>query len=137
MDTLYVLIGKEVSEETKVPEEAVSSLKEFGDVLSDELPDGLPPLRDIQHQIDLEPGVMLPNRPHYRISSSEHQKFRRQVKELLSKGHIRESLSPCVVVSLLKPKKDGSQRMCMDSLAINKVTVRYRFPIPQLDDLLD
>ncbi|XP_073367875.1 uncharacterized protein [Aegilops tauschii subsp. strangulata] len=114
-----------------------SLLQEFQDVFPDELPPGLPPLRGIEHRIDLIPGAPLPNKAPYRVNPEETKEIQRQVKHLIDHGHVRESLSPCAVPVILVPKRDGSFRMCSDCRPINAITIRYRYPIPRLDDMLD
>ncbi|XP_016732573.2 uncharacterized protein [Gossypium hirsutum] len=120
-----------------LPASIVSLLQEFEDVFPKETPKGLPPLRGIEHQIDFIPGATIPNRPAYRTNPEETKELQRQVAELMDKGYIRESLSPCAVPVLLVPKKDGSWRMCVDCRAVNQITIKYRHPIPRLDDMLD
>ena len=97
-----------------LPSELEFLLQDYGDVFPDESPKGLPPVRGIEHQIDLVPGDPLPNRPAYRTNPEETKELQRQVDELIEKGHIRESMSPCTVPVLLVPNKDGSWRMCVD-----------------------
>ncbi|XP_068312511.1 transposon Ty3-I Gag-Pol polyprotein [Pyrus communis] len=135
--SVYALVIKEENVRISLPPEIVSLLQDFSDVIPDELPAGLPPMKDIQHQIDLILGSNLPNKAAYRMSPNEHQELQRQVMELLEKGLIQESLSPCAVLALLTPKTDGTWRMYTDSRAINKITIKYRFPISRLDDMLD
>ncbi|XP_078445570.1 uncharacterized protein LOC144714663 [Wolffia australiana] len=73
--------------------EVEALISEFGDVFLNELPGGLPPMRNIQHAIDLVPGASLRNLLHYRMEPPKYEELLRQVKELLEKGLIQESLT--------------------------------------------
>ncbi|OMO89160.1 reverse transcriptase [Corchorus capsularis] len=123
--------------ESELPNNIVSLLSDYVDVFPEEIPSGLPPIRGIEHQIDFIPGAQIPNKPAYRTNPDETKELEKQVGDLLQKGFVRESLSPCAVPVLLVPKKDGTWRMCVDCRAINNITVKYRHPIPRLDDMLD
>nr|GEX34063.1 hypothetical protein [Tanacetum cinerariifolium] len=87
-----------------------SLLGKYTDVMSMKHPSGLPPMRNIQHQIDLIPGSSLPNKTAYYMSLKEHGELQRQVEEAIEKGLIRVSMTPCVVPTLLTPQKDGDER---------------------------
>jgi hypothetical protein len=132
-----VLVSLDDAPSLDIPPAVADLLQEYADVFSKDLPAGLSPLRGIEHQIDLIPGAQLPNRAPYSTNPDETKEIQRHVQALLDKGYIRESLSPCLVPVLLVPEKDGSWRMCVDCRAINNITIRYRYPIPRLDDMLD
>ncbi|PKU79202.1 RNA-directed DNA polymerase [Dendrobium catenatum] len=134
---LIVAEQNHATKEEPMCAEIKSLLQQFPDICPTELPAELPPMRAIQHQIELTPGATLPNMPHYKMSPKEHQILQQIVDELLEKQLIQPSLSPCAVPALLVPKKDGSWRMCMDSRSINKISVKFRFPMPRMEDMLD
>jgi hypothetical protein len=112
-------------------------LDEFQDVFPDELPLELPPNRPCDHRIKLEPGALPPWRPIYRMSPLELDAMKEELERLLKNGSIEPSVSPFGAPVIFVKKKDGSLRMCMDYRALNKITIKNRFPIPLIDDLLD
>ena len=140
---LYLLVCKNYVLTTNtfnnhdLPPSVLSLLQDFEDVFPKDVPSGLPPKRGIEHQIDLIPGACLPNRAAYRSNPEETKEIQRQVDDLMGKGWVRNSMSPCAVPVILVPKKDGSWRMCSDCRALNNITIKYRHPIPRHDDLLD
>ena len=123
--------------DTSLSSSIISFLQEFEDVFPKEIPKGLPPIQGIEHQIDFVPGATILNQLSYRSNPEEIKELQKQVGELMEKGYVRESMSPSVVLVILVPKKDKTWRICVDCRAINNIIVKYRHPIPRLDDMFD
>ena len=109
---------------------------EYPDVFPEELP-GMPPDRDIEFVIDLVPGTAPITKRPYRMSVEELAELKKQLKDLLDKEYIRPSASPWGSPVLFVKKKDGSTRLCIDYRSLNAVTVKNKYPLPRIDDLLD
>jgi hypothetical protein len=73
----------------------------------------------------------------YKMSVVEMTEIKKQVHGLLDQGVIRPSSSPCGSLIMMVPKKDGTWRMCVNYRDLNKITVKNRYPLPHIDDLLD
>ena len=112
-------------------------LEEYADLFPEQLPKGRPPKRIVEFEIKTEEEAIPPNKPPYRLSPKEHEELQAQLDDLLAQGHIRPSTSPYGVPVLFVPKKDGRWRMCVDYRALNLQTIRDRYPLPRIDDLLD
>jgi hypothetical protein len=110
-------------------------LLEFEDVFAE--PTGLPPHRQYDHAIALEPGAQPPNVRLYRYSPLQKDEIERQVADMLKSGVIVHSMSPYAAPVLLVKKKDGSWRFCIDFRRLNMITVKNKFPLPIVDELLD
>ncbi|GJV77461.1 putative reverse transcriptase domain-containing protein [Tanacetum coccineum] len=98
---------------------------------------GIPPVRQVEFQIDLIPGAAPIARTPYRLAPSEMQELSNQLQELTDRGFIRPSTSPWGAPVLFVKKKDGSFRMCIDYRELNKLTIKNRYPLPRIDDLFD
>jgi hypothetical protein len=98
---------------------------------------GLPPPREVEFWIECVPDTNPISKAPYRIASLELKELKEQLQELLDKGFIRPSISPWGAPMLFVKKKDGSMRMCIDYRELNKVTIKNRYPLPKIDDLLD
>ena len=106
------------------------------DVFED-LPDGLPPERPVDHTIPLEPGTTPIYQKTYKMGATELNELRAQLTSMLKKGYIQPSQSPYGAPILFVKKKDGGLRMCVDYRGLNAVTIKNRYPLPHIDELLD
>nr|GEU89238.1 retrotransposable element Tf2 [Tanacetum cinerariifolium] len=126
--------AEDKSEEKRL--EDVPIVREFLKVFPEDLP-GLPPVRQVEFQIDLVPGAAPVARAPYRLAPAEMQEQSTQLQELSDKGFIRPSSSPWGAPVLFVKKKDGSFRMCIDYRKLNKLTIKNQYPLPRINDLFD
>ncbi|GJX67426.1 putative reverse transcriptase domain-containing protein [Tanacetum coccineum] len=111
-------------------------IREFLEVFPENLP-GLPPVRQVEFQIDLILGAAPVARAPYRLAPSEMHELSNQLQELADRGFIQPSTSPWGALVLFVKKKDGSFKMCIDYQELNKLTVKNHYPLPRIDDLFD
>ncbi|KAI5328758.1 hypothetical protein L3X38_028155 [Prunus dulcis] len=128
------IVEKEVQ---PVPKAVEAILKEFADVMPKELPKTLPPRREVDHAIELEPGAKPPAKAPYRMAPPELEELRKQLKQLLDAGYIQPSKAPYGAPVLFQKKREGTLRLCIDYRALNKVTIKNKYPIPLIADLFD
>jgi hypothetical protein len=109
---------------------------EYPDVFPNDLP-GMPPDRDVEFIIELQPGTAPISKRPYRMPPNELQELKIQLQDLLDKGFIRPSASPWGCPTLFVKKKDNSLRLCVDYRPLNAVTIKNKYPLPRIDILFD
>nr|KYP56936.1 Transposon Ty3-I Gag-Pol polyprotein [Cajanus cajan] len=114
----------------------IEVVKDFAEVFPDEVP-GLPPIREMEFSIDLVPGAGLVSIAPYRMAPAELVELKGQLEDLLEKQLVRLSVSPWGAPVLLVKKKDGGSRLCFDYRKLNKLTIKNKYPLPRINDLMD
>jgi hypothetical protein len=104
-------------------------VNEYPNFFSEELP-RMPPDRDFEFIIELLSGTASIYKRPYRMSNQQLGELKDQIEEHEVKGYIRPSSSLWVTPVIFVPKKDGTRRMCVDYRALNKVTIKNRYPLP-------
>jgi hypothetical protein len=116
--------------------EEIPVVREFPDVFLDDL-SGMPPERDIEFKIELQPGTAPVAKNPYKMTREELAKLKIQLNDLLDKGYIRSSSSPWGCTTLFVKKKDEALRLCVDYRPLNAVTIKNKYPLPRIDILFD
>ncbi|GJX45186.1 putative reverse transcriptase domain-containing protein [Tanacetum coccineum] len=119
------------AKDSDTKQEEIVVVRDFLEVFPDDL-SGLPPLREIEFQIELILGAVLIAKSPYHLAPSKLEELSGQLKELQDKGFIRPSLLPWGAPMLFIKKKDGSFRMCIDYRELNKLTIDLRSGYHQL-----
>jgi hypothetical protein len=109
---------------------------EFPDVFLEDLP-GMPPDRDVEFVIELQPGTTPISRRPYKMTPKELAELKVQLNGLLDRGYIHPSSSPWGYPALFMKKKDQFLRLCVDYRPLNIVTIKNKYPLPRIDILFD
>lgn len=97
----------------------------------------LPPSRNCDHHIHLKGGATPSNLRPYRVPHHQKEAMEEIVKKMLSSKEIRTSISPYSTPAVMVRKKDASWRLCLDYRQLNALTIKNKFPMPVIEDLLD
>ena len=111
-------------------------IKELSNIFPDDFP-RLPPDGGIDFKINLVPDAMQILKAAYRMALVELKELKDQLQELLDKKFIQTSVSPWIAPLLFIKKKDGSLRLCIDHMELNKITIKNKYLLPKIDDLFD
>ena len=133
-EAYLAFITKEEGEQPTL--EQIPVVREFPDVFPSDIK-GVPPEREVEFEINLVPGTAPISKAPYRMAPAELKELKEQIQDLLDKGFIRPSFSPWGAPILFVKKKDGSMRLCIDFHELNKVTIKNKYPLPRIDELLD
>ncbi|CAN6441290.1 unnamed protein product [Victoria cruziana] len=125
------------AEGTAQPEiDQIPVVREYMDIFPDELP-GLPPEREIELTIELMPGVQPISKAPYCMAPTELIELKKHIQELVEKGFTHPSVSPLGAPVLFVKKKDDTMRLCIDYRMLNQATVKNKYPLPRINDLLN
>jgi hypothetical protein len=108
--------------------EDIHVVQEFLDVFPDDLP-GMPPEREIEFKIELQPGTAPIAKATYKMSPVEMKELKIQLQGLMEKGYIHPSTSPWGCSTLFVEKKDKEPHLCVDYRPLNAVTIKNKYPL--------
>lgn len=134
----YFLVQVASLDKQEGASEMTSEVKELLDSYEDvfQTPSELPPKRMQDHHIPIKAGSQPVNAHPYRCPYFQKEEIEKIVKEILANGVIRHSTSPYASPVLLVKKKDNTWRMVIDYRALNSITVKNKYPIPVIEELL-
>jgi hypothetical protein len=132
---IYEMEDTKPSDPQTVPATIQALLDAFPDLFVE--PTTLPPHRDCDHAIPLISGAQPPNLRPYRVPHMQKEAMEEIIMKMLKNNEIRASLSPFSSPAVMVRKRDGSWRLCIDYRLLNSITIKNKFPMPVIEDLLD